>query len=296
MSNSFQNSVRRDLQRVGIGKWAILSGEARYLYTVLNRDEQIHAAVIGRTPEGAAMLVATNQRIIYFRRNPFTSTVDDITYEVVSGFILNQAMTWFATITLRTRMDDYTISNVNLKSARIFKKYIEQNRLSGEAYFSQPSATTAGFGMSHETNLSGNVITKEATDFLSSHNIGVISTLSREGSLSSAAVYYTFNKDTQFLNILTKNQTTKAKNITANENVAFTIFDEITRQTVQLRAAAAKEPDATIRQRTYEKIAKPQSAGKSDNQPPVTTIDEGSFTVLRLTPSAFEYHDYKAKK
>lgn len=295
MSDSFQNRVKEDLLRVGISNYAIRRAEARHLASVLNRDELIHAAVFGRTPEGAAMLVATNQRIVYFRKNPFTSTVDDITYEVVSGFILNQAMTWFATITLRTRTDDYTINNVNLKSARIFKEYIEQNRLSGEAQFSQPSAS-AGFGVSHESSLGGNVITKKAADFLFSHSIGVISTISREGSLSSAAVYYVFNNDTQCLNILTKNQTTKAKNIIANESVAFTIYDEKTLQTVQLRATADKEPDATVRQFTYEKIAKPESAGKSVGQPPVTTIDEGSFTVLRLTPTAFEFHDYKEKK
>lgn len=297
MSDSFVQKVKSDLLRVGISNYAIHRSECRHLAAVLREDETIHGAVFGRTPEGAALLVATNRRVIYYQKTPLLATVDDITYEVVSGLMVGQVAGLFATVVLKTRIGDYTIRYVNLKSARIFKEYLEKSRLEGEPQGSQQFATT-GFGMSLEAGSSrvdnsGSVISQEAAEFLSQHDLGVLSTLDRNGSLSGAAVYYLFHKSLQTLNILTKTETKKAQNIVTNHTVAFTIYDKSALQTVQLQAVAEIEPDQIIRQQVYEHISKPHNVNSVKVAPPVTSLQQGSFTVLRLTPTTFEYRDYK---
>lgn len=291
MSDSYVQKVKQDLLRVGISNYAIRRAEARHLAEVINQNETIHAAVFGRTPEGAAIMVATNKRVVYFRKTPLIATVDDISYEIVSGLTLGTAIGLFAAVTLHTRTGDYSIKYVNLKSATQFKKYIEESRLEGEPHHSQQTIA------SNETLSNvippGNIITKEAAAFLSCHELGVLSTLDRNGDISGAAVYYVFNSELQTLNIVTKNHTKKFKNIIANHSVAFTIYDESTLQTAQLQLYAELEPDAVIRQQVYNHITRQHQKGSKKFSAPVTALKEGSFTVIRLTPKAIDFNDFQ---
>lgn len=294
MSDAYVRRVKDDLLRVGISNYAIHRAEARHLAEVLNPDEKIHAAVYGRTKEGAAMLVATARRIIYFRKTALVSTTDDITYEVVSGLTLRLAAGLFSSLILHTRTGDYSLKYVNVKSSRIFKQYIEQNRLEGEPQHSQQTIL-AHSGKPSDSYTGGNIFTKQAADFLSEHELGVLSTLNQIGEPNGVAVYYAFHSKLQTLNILTKNHTKKFKNIIANHSVAFTVYDEDTLQTAQLQAYAELEPDADIRQQVYAHISRQHKKGAKEFLPPVTSIKKGSFTVLRLTPTSIEFNDYKAE-
>jgi hypothetical protein len=91
--------------------------------------------VYGRYSEGngplqwvEVMLVATDKCILFVDHKPGFSKVDELTYDVVSG--VKKVYTWpFSSVTLHTRIGDYTLRFANAKCIDIFVQYIETRRL-----------------------------------------------------------------------------------------------------------------------------------------------------------------------
>lgn len=120
--------VKEELKQLGVSSYGLRSEEARYLPVIIHDNEHVMGAVYGRCAEGFAMLLATDCRVIFLDKKPFLTRADELTYEVVTGVSYGMAG-FFVTVTLHTRICDFTIRTMNYKCARGFIKYIESRRL-----------------------------------------------------------------------------------------------------------------------------------------------------------------------
>lgn len=132
-------------------------------------------------------------------------------------------------------------------------------------------------------------ITK-ALSFLRRHDTAVLSTYNDRYGVSGAPMYYTVRSD-DYVYVLTKSTTQKARNMMRHHSVAFTIYDAERLQTLQLQAEAELVHDWQTAEAVYHEIMKPHEAAHG-KMPPVASIKNGAFVVFRLVPSVINYSDF----
>src|SRR5581483_2415585 len=116
-----------------------------------------------------------------------------------------------------------------------------------------------------------------------SQETAVLSTLSREGHVQGATIYYHFD-DGKFY-ILTKSDSSKAHNMMAHPQVALTIFDADQIKTVQLQGTARIESDLMTKRFLFDRLVRPRQYGDESLMPPVTQLNAGGFIIFRITPT-----------
>jgi len=123
--------VFKELAQAGATTYGLLKSESRFLPKFLHQNERVHAIVYGQHHSSSAMLVATDERVIYLDKKPTAVFLDEVTYDVVSGIEID-IHTLFATVTLHTAVTNYVIRFANIKCATVFVSYIEEQRLKRE--------------------------------------------------------------------------------------------------------------------------------------------------------------------
>ncbi len=118
--------IKQELKDLGASKAGLSSMEAHYLPNLIHVDEHIGGVIYGDHADGFVMLTATDCRVIFLDVKPFFINEDEINYGVVSGVRYGHIGFW-TTITLHTRIRDYTIRTYNKKCALGFVKYIEKH-------------------------------------------------------------------------------------------------------------------------------------------------------------------------
>lgn len=121
---SHRSRVKQALKKAGMKKPGLRSHEAQYLPHLIHDDERIEGAVFGHMDIGFAMLVATDKRIIFLDRKPLFMNGDDITYDIVGGVSYSHGVLG-STVTLHSRIKDYTIFTVNRTCAENLVRYID---------------------------------------------------------------------------------------------------------------------------------------------------------------------------
>lgn len=271
---------------------------SRHLPKIIEKDEHIEGVVYGWRGGGLAMLVATNERIIYIERRPFFTSVDDLSYDIVAGVRVMDAGI-FPSLDLHTRMGDYVLTYVNTRCAHRFAKYIESRieRLPGESRFGSLSIKKEAEQEKEEaeeeiprvTDIS---LRPEVRDFLKRYEVGVLSTTNRTGQAHGATMYYIVGED-DLIYILTKSDTTKAHNMLANDHVAFTVFDPLEAKTAQIKGYAEIEADFDKKRQIFERLVSFRDYGGKKMMPPVAQLTDGGFIAFRITPFDINYTDYK---
>ncbi len=287
ISQAHKHRVREELIRAGVTRYGLMKNEARHLPNLIHNDEHIESVAYGRYKNGSAMLVATDKRVIFLDRKALITIFDELTYEVVAGVTVEMHGP-FANVNLHTRLGDYAVRFVNQPCATRFVDFIERRRLQETAYVNpgeEPVRTMAETPPPAVFN-----IQPKALEFIRAHDLGVLSTIDRTGNLHGAAVYYIIDDNNMY--ILTKAGTTKAHNVFAHRQVAFTVFDESRLQMVQLQGYAEVEPDQNIKASVFAQVMRPRRYGEETRMPPVSSLQAGSFIVIRITPIQAKYTDF----
>lgn len=296
MYTAHRTRVRAELSKAGITGYALRRAEGRYLPQIIHDNEHIKAAVYGRTQNGTAMLVATDHRIIYLDKKPLMAICDEISYEVIAGVGVSRESGFFASVTIYTRMGNYTVRFVNPTSARRLDNYLGKMRLEGspqpDTRRTKPVPKTSAQA---SPRIALQVLDSKALDFLTTHELGILSTVDRTGQLHGAAVYYTYLHETGKLYLLTKSETTKAHNILATHQVALTIYDEPAMQTLQINGQADIESDPSLKQSVFERINVVRDYGGERHHAPVTKLTDGSFMVFAISISKSAFTSFKPK-
>jgi len=286
MSEADVKELRDKLKAVGVGAVGLHTGEVRELAKVLHADESIGGVVYGKYTGGIAWLIATDKRVIFLDKKVFFTTMDELTYDVVSGVKSSHAGV-FASIILHTRVHDYAMNYVVPKCAQIFVKFIEGRRLESGSY----NVATSRHAPAEAAPPSFQNTSDEGLTFLKEHDLAVLSTVDRTGSVHGAVIYYLVDQS-NLVYLLTKSETGKGRNVYAHSQVALTVHEPGTMQTLQLQGIAEVETDQTIKDKVFTAIVKPRPYRSKMELPPVAKLHEGAFMVIRISPTFMSYHDY----
>ncbi|HEX6258061.1 MAG TPA: PH domain-containing protein [Candidatus Saccharimonadales bacterium] len=123
--------IKSELHAAGVSRLKQLRFPSRFLIRVIHKDEHIEAVLQGRSKDAPslmgyteAMLVATDRRILFIEHRPIYTTLDEISYDVVSGVSVSSAGL-FGSLTLFTKIADFTLSFVSFTLAQRFADFIE---------------------------------------------------------------------------------------------------------------------------------------------------------------------------
>jgi general stress protein 26 len=291
MNDEHEQRIINELKSVGMTRHGLAKPESRELPMILHEDEHIRGVIYGRSESNdSAMLVATDRRVLFLDNQFLFKTIDELSYDVVSG-ISSSIAGPFTSITLHTRVTDYTLRYVNAKCARIFIKYIEAKRLEDKTDGQQDSpAERATIAVTTHSPIDE---TTEA--LLKGQNIAVLSTVDRTGNVHGAVIHYVVDQN-YIMYILTKSGTGKGRNIYSHEQVAVTIHEPGTLKTLQMQGIARIETDQMVRDNVFLQLTQPRNYKDGINPPPVTQLHNGSFMVIRVIPTIISYHDYAKNK
>lgn len=295
--------IRQELKQAGTSNYGLKKFGMRYIIGQIREDEHIHGVVYGRYQSGPGllvftegMLVATDLRVIFLDHKPGFTDLDEITYDMVGG-VRHVKYGPFNTVTLHTRMGDFSVSYANLKCSKIFTEYVESRRISRDA--SQPIITPASnidaiaqASTTRQPTAPLPFLDQSSLKFLKEHDVAVLSSVDRKGNVVAAVVYYIADQLNQIY-IVTKTETHKANNILEHSQVALTIFDAGTAETLSIRGRAEFESDEKITAYVFSEIIKPRNYRGVKQLPPVVYMKKGAFTVLRITAQSGKYVDYK---
>lgn len=278
--------VRSELVKVGMTAYGLLKSETRHLPELIHPDERIGGVVYGRYEGGSGMIVATDQRVIFLDYKPFYRSVDEIKYDVISGVSVNK-QDGSSGVVLHTRLGDYKLRFVNNKCAQHFMHFIEDKSLEMTRADAPPKEKP------QQATIAGNAeLSQPARMFLGGHEVGVFSTIDRDGNVHGSVVYYAADKNDNIY-IVTKEKTKKAENLESYNQVALTIFDATTMQTLQISGHAHVEDDPKIQQFAQERILRPRFNEGHAQLPPVLYIPAGKYVVICIKPTSYTYNDYK---
>ena len=287
--SELQKRINSELRQSGVTSYGQHKLVTRSLPNIIRDDENIHGVVYGWSKNGFAMLVATNNRIIYLLRGLLTSSVDELGYDVVSG-IRTKSQGVITVLVLHTRIGDYRLTNINNNCARIFIAYVEtrfEHLEENEENIDQSPPLQI-----QQTPKAPVSVTPEAREFLIEHDLAVLSTKNQAGDIWGAVVYYLVNDQNEFF-ILTKSETRKAHNMLSDQHVSLTIYDQKTVQTLQLQGITEIETSKPKKEYVYEKITQARMFGQAPINSPVTKIHDGSYVVFQKIPTNLAFHDYK---
>lgn len=123
-----------ELRSVGVTPYGMKKFGIKYLTKVIHDDEHIKGVVYGRYKDkqgsitlNEGLLVATDKRLVFVDHKPGYTDVDEMTYDVVSGIKITQAV--FTAVILHTKIQNYEIRFANAKCAQTFVSYVEKRRL-----------------------------------------------------------------------------------------------------------------------------------------------------------------------
>jgi general stress protein 26 len=278
--------VLDELKTVGVGSVGLRTPEAKELVRVLHSDEHIGGVIYGRYASGLAWLIATDSRVIFMDKKPLHTTMDELTYDVVSG-VKSMHAGLVASVTLHTRVNDYAFRYVNKRCAQIFVKFIESRRLESGKF----NQATYRYTQEEKRLPVFQNANQDAINFLRSHDLAVLSTVDRTGNVHGAIIYYLIDKD-NYIYILTKTETGKGRNVYAHSQVALTVHEPGSMQTAQLSGVAEVETDQQVKDSVFKEITKPRDYKGKTHSPPVKKLHEGAFMIIRITPTEISYHDY----
>lgn len=117
-----------ELHNVGIDHYQRLGPEGQVLFALLRPNEHIGGVLYGHHETGTALMVATNQRLMFIDKKPFFLKIDEIGYESLHA-VNYETIGFLATVTLLSSGQDYRMRTNHLKSAQEFVQYVELKSL-----------------------------------------------------------------------------------------------------------------------------------------------------------------------
>lgn len=277
--------IKSELVKAGMTPYGLMKAESRHLPEHVHEDEHIGGVVYGRYEGGSGMIVATNKRVIFLDYKPFYKSTDEIHYDVVSGVSVNK-QDGYSGVVMHTRLGDYKLRFVNNKCASHFARYMEEK---ADALVETPEPVKPKNASKPRLSVA---LSQQARNFLWNHEIAVVSTVDQNGALHGAVVYYASDKNDNIF-FVSKEKTDKVKHIMKNPQVALTMYDVQSMQTLQVSGIAHLEQDEDIKKAITDRIIRPRFQDGHAALPPILYIPAGDYVIVSIKLTSFKFSDYK---
>jgi uncharacterized pyridoxamine 5'-phosphate oxidase family protein len=131
---------------------------------------------------------------------------------------------------------------------------------------------------------------EKITNFLNNHHIGVLSTATKDGKPHAATVYFAIDIDLNFY-FITREGTTKQKNLSDNPSAAIAVFDPKTQSTVQVQGTA-REVDPKLFDEVFQRILRTTANTSESVVPPFSRLNAGGHIGYCLSPDFARLAEY----
>jgi general stress protein 26 len=127
--------------------------------------------------------------------------------------------------------------------------------------------------------------------FLESHNVGILATASKLGVPHAATMYFVIGPNFQ-IHFVTRQDTTKHRNISENPQVALAIFDAASQTTVQAMGTVEEVTDTALQANIYNQVLAITKGTSGNHQPPLTKLDAGKYITYQLKPRTLRMAEF----
>jgi general stress protein 26 len=130
-------------------------------------------------------------------------------------------------------------------------------------------------------------ISKESTaiaKFLDANHTGVLATADKSGAPHAATIYFATDSK---LNIyfLTKEETTKFRNLQSNPQASLAVYEPAKQATVQIQGNVTQLTDLKLLNHLFNRILQTSKETSETNVPPVSRLEAGGYVGFKLIPT-----------
>lgn len=128
-------------------------------------------------------------------------------------------------------------------------------------------------------------------DFLSKNQIAVLGTVGDDQKPHTATIYIQADED---LNIffITKEKTTKYRNLKSNPNVALTVYEPVSQTTVQASGIAEEITDIAKTNEIFRRVLSVTRGTSESSVPPVSKLEGGEYKCFQIKPTIVRLAEY----
>jgi len=136
-------------------------------------------------------------------------------------------------------------------------------------------------------------IDKDIVDFLKRNHVAVLATANRSNSSPHAAAIFYATDSKMNLYFLTKENTTKNKNIQSNPQAALVIYEAERLATAQITGTVSRVENDEMMAKAQRVMAKYSKQTAGTDKTPISKLDAGADILYRITPQSIRLADYK---
>lgn len=138
-----------------------------------------------------------------------------------------------------------------------------------------------------------NNISQDVIDFLKSNHVAVLATASPASAEPHAAtIFYTTDLHMN-LYFLTKEDTTKSKNLQANPRAAMVVFDASRLATAQITGQVFKIQNQEMMEKALRLMSRFSQRVSGSATTPLSKLDAGQYVLYQIQPQSIRLGDYK---
>lgn len=129
------------------------------------------------------------------------------------------------------------------------------------------------------------------TKFLTHNNIGVLATSDSSGQPHAATIYFVVDPN---LNVyfMTKERTTKFRNLQQNPKAALAIYEAVSQSTVQIVGSAELVEDTSRINDIFRRVLAVTAETSESHIPPVSKIVAGEHKCFCIKPKTLRLAEY----
>lgn len=131
----------------------------------------------------------------------------------------------------------------------------------------------------------------QLADLLNKHNIGILATSDNQSTPHAATIYFFTDPDFNIY-FMTREGTTKQKNLDQNPKAALAIFEAATQKTVQISGTVTKIEDPNLRDGINSKVHAITHDTSYKESPPFTKLSSGNNVAYCLHPNKLRLAEY----
>lgn len=133
------------------------------------------------------------------------------------------------------------------------------------------------------------IITEEQRhilDFLREHSVAVLSTADETGKPHGATIYFTFDDANTNFFFITKQDTTKNRNLQQNPKAALTVHEAQSQTTVQIEGNVTEEKEPTKIESVFQSVLGSAIKTSTGDALPTAKLQAGAYVAYRLIPTS----------
>lgn len=128
-------------------------------------------------------------------------------------------------------------------------------------------------------------------DFLNRNHLGILATSTLNGEPHAATIYFLTDEDFNFY-FLSKEETTKSRNLEQNPHAALAVYEAEMQTTLQITGLATKIDDPTRVQEIFTGVLEIAKDTSMSSIPPISQVNAGGYVAYHLRPKVLRLAEY----